>query len=402
MPIYTYKARDDSGRIVEGALNVPDKKTAALKLAEIGLFTSEIVEQKEKPLSLNQWFGPKVNPDELIIFNRQLATMLRAGLTLTTSFNILIQQTENKLFRKVLSKIFTDISAGTTLAEAISKYPTVFSDLYINAVRVGEETGQLNEVLDNTADFLQRRSELIAKITASLTYPAVIVALAILVILLMLIFVMPSFKKLFADARVILPLPTRMILFTSDLITSYWYLILAGLILTAVTVIILASTRSGRFVIDRWKLNLPLVGPLFRRAAILRFAGSFEILIRSGVDIILACEIVKKSVGNVILEKVMEDVRINVQKGGRLYEPLKNSGEFPPMVVQMVAIGEETGSLDKMLRVISETYQHQLEHASKRLVTLIEPILLTGLAVVIAILALAVYLPIWKMMEVLS
>lgn len=398
MPLYLYKARNEVGKIVEGFIDVPDENAAALQLAERGLFATEIKIQKEKKVRTG-FFTKGVRIEDIIIFSQQLATMYRAGLTIPRSLNILLNQTESKRLKTILNQVYTDVSGGLTLAQALAKHPTVFSEVYTSTIRVGEESGQLDIVLNSISAYLSRHAELVAKIKSALSYPIVILSLSLMVIIFILTFVLPKFNELFKGSNIPLPLPTRIMLALSDKITSYWYLIAAFIIGIIIMLVGLSRTTRGKRLLDRWKLHFPLIGPLILKSAIIRFTRPLAILVRTGVNIITSWEIVSKAVGNSILSDVLKRVNENIMKGGTITEPLKASGEFPPMVCQMISIGEESGSLDTMLEALSENYERQLDYSSKRLVIFIEPILLVFLAGVIGLLLLSVYLPLFSMMK---
>lgn len=403
MPIYTYEARDKSGQKVNGQAEFSDEKSALEKLTQQGYFVTEINEGKGDSLGLKgillAFRG--VKKDAIILFSRQLATMLRAGLSLMTCLNVLIKQTEDFKLRSALVAIRNDINAGNSFAQSLSKHPAIFSEIYVNTIRVGEETGSLEEILNRLASFAEWQLNLESRIKGSLFYPAAVITVAIAVVIFLLTFVIPKFAALFSRMNVPLPLITTIMVNIGNFFLKWWILIFAGVIGAIVGIAMFIRTKKGRFIFDRLKFKIPIVGNLVNKVVMLRFSRSLEIMLRNGVNIIKSLEVVSKGVGNVLVAQVLDDVRLNVHKGGGMAEILKQSPYFPPMVVAMITVGEESGSLDQMLVDIADNYEQQVEYISRNLTTMIEPILLVFLAIVVGMVAASLFLPIFKFMKVL-
>jgi type IV pilus assembly protein PilC len=404
MPVYRYKGRKETGEIVEGTLEAPDEGNLIEKLSQSGVFVSSISQEQAQPNPQEDVFVrfQKVSKIDISQFAKQLATMLQSGLTVLQTFDILIEQSENKKLQQVLIQIRGDMAGGLSLSDALRKQPQIFSPLFVNTLRVGEESGQLEEVLNQLAHFLEKEVDLKAQIKSGTMYPLVLVLTGVSVIIFLVTFVFPKFAYVFTKANVQLPAPTKLLLQFSHLLRSEWYFIIGGIIIFITCAVMYISTPSGRMRFDRFKLNLPLFGTLVRKITISRVARSLEILVRSGVNILVSLRIAAESAGNVVFEEAMSKVETGVREGGSITAPLKETGEFPPMTVRMIGVGEETGRLEEALKNVADDYEKQVDYAIKNLTAIIEPVLVIMMAGAIAFIALSIYLPIFNMMKIME
>lgn len=403
MPIYIYEARNRDGQKIKSQIESSDKTTAIDKLSNDGYYVIKITQQTKKVVFKKKLFSfGKIKTETLILFSRQLATMLRAGIPLITSLSIIIKQTEEARLRKVVITIRDDINGGSGLAEALSKYPAIFSEIYVNTIRVGEETGNIEEILDRLASFAEWQGNFESRIKASLFYPVTVVIVAIGVVVFLLTFVLPKFAVVFAKVNVPLPLITKIMLNIGDFLRRWWVVIVIGIIGSITGLTMFKNTPRGRFFFDRLQFKIPIVKSLMGKVVILRFCRSLEIMLRNGVNILKSLEVVGNSVGNVVIEQVLNEVSLNIHKGGGVAEILRESVYFPPMVVTMIAVGEETGSLDSMLTEVADNYDRQIEYISRNFTMMIEPVMLIFLAVVVGLIAASLFLPIFQFMKVIK
>lgn len=404
MPVYAYKGRKETGEVVEGTLEASDERSLMERLSQSGYFVSSVSEEHAQSRSQEEPLVgfAKVSKRDISQFARQLATMLHSGLTILQAFDILIEQSENKKLRQVLIQVRKDMAEGLSLSNALRKQSQVFSLLFVNTLRVGEESGQLEEVLNQLAVFLERELDLRAKIKSGTMYPALLTFTAISVIIFLVTFVFPKFAYVFTRAKVPLPIPTRLLLQLSGFLRSEWYFITAGIAAFVLCLVVYIGTASGKMKFDRFKLSLPLFGTLIRKIVISRVARSLEILVRSGVGILLSLRIAAESAGNTVFEKAIGEVETAVREGGSITAPLRETGEFPSMVVRMVGVGEQTGRLEEAFRNVADDYEKQADYAVKNIMTVLEPVLVFIIAGSIAFIALSIYLPIFNMMKVMQ
>lgn len=402
MPKFLYKARDALGKQVEGMLEAADEKAVAQRLAQTGYYITSIKPQEKavRPGRLLRARG--MSRRQLIIFSRQLATMVKAGMPLLSGLNVLIQQTKDRAFKAMLREIWLDLNEGASFTQALSKHPRIFSKLYISTIKVGEETGSLELVLARMADFIEWEATLRAAIIGSLMYPIVVLCVATGVAVFLLVVVLPEFQKVYAAAKVPLPSITRFMFFISTLFTQYWYALAAAAVGLVIIYTTFGRTGAGRLLIDRFKLRLPIIKGFISRVAVVRFARSMEIMARSGVHVVSALEIIKNTMTNEVYTRALADMAAQVQSGRTISATLADHPEFEPMLVQMIAVGEETGQLDEMLAFVGDAYEEQIEYMSKNLPKVIEPILLVFLAFMVAVIALSLFLPIFRMVRVIK
>jgi len=401
MITYQYTAKDKDGHTVTGTLEGTSEQEVMQILHNKGLIIISIEPAKKKQQGA---FAKekKVKTDDLVIFTRQLATMVDAGIPLVHVLGILAEQIEKKSLRSVVGVVRQDIEAGMSFTNALSKHPVVFSDLFINMVRAGETSGMLAEVLDRLAAYMEKSASLARKIRSSLIYPAVVVSMAIIITAFLLIRVVPTFKGIFDILGGNLPFPTQVLIAVSNLLRKY-FLLLAGFLIIGVFFLKkYISTEKGRYNFDNHKLKMPILGPLFRKLAVAKFSRTFSTLVKSGVSVLNALEIVSRTSGNKVIEEAVLNCSKSVRDGEPISRPLAKSGVFPPMVCRMISVGEQTGQLEKMLTKIADFYDEQVDAAAAGLTSLIEPLVIAFLGVVIGGIVVALFLPIFKMTELLG
>ena len=399
MPTYRYVAKESSGKTVSGIMEYSDKSLLIEALRKKGLVIVSINETKKKKTSAA---SKKVKLEDIVIFSRQLATMVDSGIPLVQALDILYDQIEKPNFKQVVATIRDDVEVGSGFSDALMKHPAVFSPLYINMVKAGESSGALDDILDRLAAYLEKANTLQRKVKSSLVYPAVVVTMAFLITLVMLLKVIPTFKGIFSMLGGTLPLPTRILILISDTLRSMFLYVAIG---TGIFIFMMKkyiSTPRGRNVFDRMILHLPVLGTLFRKLAVAKFTRTLSTLVKSGVPILMALEIVGKTSGNTVIERALEGVRTSIKEGENIADPLAKSGVFPPMVVRMIHVGEQTGELEKMLGKIADFYDDQVDAAVSGLTSLIEPLIIGLLGVVIGGIVIAMFLPVFKMTELIA
>ncbi len=397
MPVYKWVGVTRKGKTLKGELETVDEKIARGQLKRRNLNITKIKE-KPKDLFANVTFmQPKVTKKDIVIFTRQFSTMIDAGLPLVQGLNILADQNENATFKNILKTITKDVEGGSTLAEALQKHPKVFDNLFVNLVAAGEVGGILDTILQRLAAYIEKAEKLKSQIKGAMTYPAVVVAIAFLVIAVILIFVIPVFEDMFASFGSALPVPTQIVVAMSNFLKGNIHWCILGLIAMVFAFKKYRNTKGGRKVTDALSLKLPVFGDLLRKTAVARFTRTLGTMLQSGVPILDGLEIVAKTSGNVILEEVIFDVRSSIAEGQTISEPLGETDIFPRMVVQMISVGEATGALDTMLEKIADFYDDEVDTAVDALTSMLEPLLMVFLGGAIGGLVVAMYLPIFKM-----
>jgi type IV pilus assembly protein PilC len=394
MPRFVYVGVSSNGQQVKGEVQ------AASKNEVIGLLRKKKVRAisiRPKQAALGLPTFSQVKLQDLSRFTRQLAAMTSSGLPLVQCLDILVSQTENKNFSQKIQQVSSDIQVGSSLAEALSKHPQIFNALYCNMVSAGEASGNLDGVLNRVAEYQEKADQLRRKVMGALTYPAIVAMIAIGMTAVMLTFIIPTFAQMFIDLGGQLPLPTRIVMGISNFFRHFLPLILLGAVGSAIAVVLYYRTDNGRFNIDALKLRLPIFGDLERKSAISRFSQTLSTLLTSGVTILEALRITAKTAGNRVLEKGLVRTTERISGGLTIAEPLRETGVFPPMVIQMIAVGEKTGDLSGMLSKISEFYNEEVEAAVSALTSIIEPIMIVVMGVVVGGMLVAMYLPIFNM-----
>ncbi len=394
MPTYTYSARNLTGALQQGEIELPSREEVAGFLRRQKLIPVKI-EEKKSTLSLS--LGSGIKTRDIVIFTRQFATMINAGLPLVQSLDILATQTENKTFAKTIARVQHDVESGHTLADALRQHPKVFTDLYTNMVAAGEVGGILDVILLRLATFLEKNDALRRKIKGAMVYPAVILLVAVAAVALLLIMVIPTFQNMFEGAGVALPGPTLFVIFLSELLQNYWYVFIAAIAAAIFVVRSIYRTSGGRLAIDRMLLRAPIFGNLLRKTAVARFTRTLGTLVSSGVSILEGLEITARTAGNRVIHDAVLESRTSIAGGETIAEPLKRSGVFPPMVVQMINVGEQTGGLDEMLTKIADFYDDEVDQAVEALLSAMEPIMIVFLGGVVGGMIVAMYLPIFDM-----
>src|SRR5687767_2374360 len=396
MPLYEYTARSSTGQIQKGQIEAQntDEVTAHVRKNRMLL-----VSVRQAPKAIKFGMGPRIKTRDIVIFTRQFATMINAGLPLVQSLTILAQQTENKALQEVTRAVVYDVEAGNTLADAFSKHPKAFTDLYVNMVAAGEAGGILDTILLRLATFLEKNDALVRKVKGAMVYPGVIITVAVAAIAILLIFVIPTFESMFASAGMELPLPTRVVIGMSSLLIGYWW---AGLLAIGVVIFALRSyyaTPNGRKQIDGLLLRAPVLGDLLRKSAVSRFTRTLGTLVSSGVSILEGLEITAKTAGNRVVHDAVMQSRQSIAGGETIAGPLQASGVFPPMVISMISVGEQTGGLDEMLTKIADFYDAEVDVAVGALLSLMEPVMIVVLGVIVGGMVVAMYLPIFDMVN---
>jgi len=400
MGVWVYQGRTVSGS-TQGEIEAPDRNAAVAALRSKGVLTTAI---KEKPAGAakKEKAGGKVKDKEMAIFTRQFSTMIDAGLPLVQCLNILAEQSESKNLRMVTTKVARDVEAGSSLADAFGKHPKTFDDLFTNMIEVGESGGILDIVLQRLSVYIEKAAALKRKVKAAMIYPLTIVSVAVIVVIFMLTFVIPTFAKMFQNLGAELPLPTKIVLWLSEFVQSWILLIIAAMAGGIYALRRYYATEAGKMVIDSLLLKLPVFGTLIRKVAVARFTRTLGTLIASGVPILEGLRITARTAGNKVVEKAVLTTRAVVTAGGTITEPLKASTVFPPMVIQMINVGEQTGALDAMLGKIADFFDDEVDTAVGALTALLEPLMIVFLGVVIGGLVVAMYLPIFRLVTLVK
>jgi type IV pilus assembly protein PilC len=399
MAVFVYQGRTASGN-QNGEIEAPDRSAAVGELRRRAILVTKIAEKTAPKVSFK--FGGKVKDKEMAIFTRQFSTMIDAGLPLVQCLNILAEQSESKTLRSVTGQVARHVEAGSTLADALRRHPRTFDDLFTNLVEVGEAGGILDVVLQRLAAYIEKAAALKRKVKAAMVYPCAIIGVALLVVIFMLTFVIPTFAQMFKDLGADLPLPTKIVMILSDFVRSYILLIIAGMIGAVMALRSYYRTEGGRATIDALMLKLPVFGTLVRKVAVARFTRTLGTLVQSGVPILDGLRITARTAGNKVVEKAVLQCRAAVTEGKTLADPLRTSGVFPPMVTQMISVGEQTGALDAMLSKIADFYDDEVDTAVSTLTSLLEPIMIVFLGVVVGGLVVAMYLPIFKLVTLVK
>lgn len=399
---FDYKVRDRSGRLVTGQL-VGDSETLVLqKLREQGLTPIE-VRKANAGLKMEINLRPgRVKLKDLAVFCRQFATMVNSGLPILRALAILSEQTPSKELAKILVQVRTDVEQGSSLSGALRKHPKAFNDLFVAMVQAGETGGVLDDVLLDIASTIENEVELRRKIKSAMTYPVVVVILVVLIMAAMLLFIVPQFETIYASLGSQLPLPTRLLLGASKLVRTYWWMVVLGAIGGRYAFRRYKATPQGRAQVDQVKIRVPVFGPLFHKVALARFSSTFGMLLRSGVPILQAMDIVKDTVNNKVIAKAVEDVKGSVREGESIAKPLAKHGVFPPMVVQMLAVGEETGAVDTMLEKVASFYNSEVEATVDALTSLIEPLLIAVIGGAVGAAVIALYMPMFNIINLIK
>ncbi|RJQ76857.1 MAG: type II secretion system F family protein [Desulfobacteraceae bacterium] len=397
MPVYLWEGKNRNNQIQKGQLEAANEEAVKAHLNRVRIIPSKV---KKKPKDLFEgvsFLQPKVKEKDIIIFARQFSTMIDAGLPIIQCMDILHSQQENATFKKMLKDIKDQVEGGSTFADALKRYPKHFDNLFVNMITAGEAGGILDVILKRLAGYMEKAARLKRKVKGAMVYPAITIAVAVIVVAVILIFVIPVFQEMFADFGSSLPGPTLIVIAMSDFVKSKVHFMAIGLVIFFFAFKKYYSTNKGRLVVDAAILKLPVFGMLLRKVAVAKFTRTMGTMLGSGVAILEALDIVAKTAGNKIVEKAIYTVRSGISEGRTMADPLQASGVFPPMVCQMIAVGESTGALDAMLEKIADFYDEEVDQAVENLTAMIEPMMIVFLGVIVGGLIVSMYLPIFKM-----
>ncbi len=399
---YTYKVRDKQGVLRSGVLDAESRNLVVQKLLAQGLFILSVDEVKEsKEIKLSLSFG-KVKTKDLVVFTRQLSTMLAAGLSILRSFSILAEQTGDKKLKAAIIQIREDIESGTALWEAMNKHPKIFTGVYVSMIRAGEMGGVLDTVLDRLGNHLERDEEINSKVKAASIYPTMISIFAVIMVFGIITFVMPSFTAMFTSAGVELPAPTRILLGVGLFLKKFILLVIVFIILIIYLLRKWGTTKAGRFFYDNLFLRVPVLGKTISRIVVSRFARTMGTLVKSGIPVLQALEVVEDVVGNAVIAGAIGKARKSIKEGDTITGPLEATGAFEPMVTQMIAVGEETGSLDEMLTRMSDYYDREVMYSIDALMSMIEPLMIVVVALMVGGVVIATLLPVFDMIKLVG
>jgi len=399
MAVFAYRGRSGTGAVA-GEIEAPDRATAVAQLRTKGVVATSVQERKAKAASKTT--GGRVKDKDLAIYTRQFSTMVDAGLPIVQCLTILAEQSESKVLRGVTAQIALEVEGGGTLADAFGKYPKTFDNLFTNMVQVGESGGVLDVVLQRLSGYIEKAAKLKAKVKSAMVYPATIISVAILVIIFMMTFVIPTFAQMFTNMGAELPLPTKIVLILSNFTRQYVLFIIVGMGLMVYGLKKYYATDHGSMLIDTLMLKFPVIGVLIQKVAVARFTRTLGTLISSGVPILEGLRITARSAGNRVVEKAVMQARSAVSAGRTLTEPLRQTPIFPPMVVHMINVGENVGALDQMLSKIADFYDDEVDTAVGALTSLLEPLMIVFLGVIVGGLVVAMYLPIFRMVTLVK
>lgn len=399
MALYEYKVRDRDGRVITSTMEAANEREVATSLRQRGYFISEIKQAKtglQRDVELPKWLsrGTSVKPKDVMVFSRQFATIINAGVPVVQSLQVLHTQTQNPAFKAIVKKIREDVETGLPLSDAMAKHSQLFNRLYIQLIRAGEASGNLDTILDRVAVHMEKEAAQRRKIRNAMTYPIIIFFIAIAVTWYLLVAVVPQFGAMISELGGEMPAMTRAVMGVSDFVSRFWWVIVLAIIAAAVGIRLWRRTPNGRMTIDSFLLRMPIFGSLFQRRSIANFANTFGMLLRGGVNIIEAINITKGTANNALVESVLERSREAVERGEQLSTTLHRYPQvFPPMVPSMLAIGEESGALDTMLVKIGDFYDAEVEESIAGLTTTIEPIMIVGIAVIVGFIVIAMFVP---------
>ena len=402
MTMFDYKVRDRKGEVVTGSLEGESIQSVAERLRQMGL-TPVDVKQHGTGLKMEIVLRPgHVDMKDLAVFSRQFATMVNAGLPILRCVSVLADQTESTELAKVLRKVRTDVEQGTSLTAALARHPKTFSNLFVAMIRTGETTGALGEVLEELAKQIEKETTLRGKVKSAMTYPIAVVGLVLVIMAAMLLLVVPQFKSIYAELNAPLPLPTRMLLAASTFVQAAWWILILAAVGAAIGLRRWIKTSAGRLRWDQLKISAPIIGSLFHKVAMARFSTTLSLMLRSGVPILQALDVVKDTVNNAVVARALDEVKGSVREGESVSRPLGRHPVFPTMVVQMLSVGEDSGSVDTMLGKVADFYNEEVSAAVDSLTSLIEPALILVIGVVVGLSVISLYLPMFNIINLIQ
>jgi type IV pilus assembly protein PilC len=393
MPTFAYTARTLGGELKSATMEAASRDDVVAQLKRQRLIIVKVDQEKAKKRP------GRIKTRDIVIFTRQFSTMINAGLPLVQALDILSKQSENKALQEVTRQVVYDVESGNTVADALRKHPKAFTELYVNMVAAGEAGGILDTILMRLATFLEKNDALVGKVKSAMIYPGVIMSVAAIAIMVLLIFVIPVFENMFASVNMALPLPTRIVIGASKFLTGYWWAVIAAVFALVTGTKRYYATPAGQLKIDSILLKVPVLGDLLRKSAVSRFTRTLGTLISSGVSILDGLEITAKTAGNRVIHDAIMESRASIAGGDTISAPLQKSAVFPPMVISMIAVGEQTGGLDEMLTKIADFYDSEVDTAESGLLSLMEPVMIVFLGVVVGGMVVAMYLPIFDMIN---
>lgn len=398
MENFRYTAKDTAGKTLAGTAEATDEKSLVEMLRQRELFIVSIKKEKKKEkISLSMSIGGKIKLTELVLFSRQLATMIDSGIPLVQGLEILTEQIENKSFRAIVLQVKKDVATGSAFHEALAKHPRAFTPLFVNMVKAGESGGALDAIMERLASYLEKTDSLVRKVRSAMVYPIVVCIMALGITLLLLMKVVPVFKEVFEDFGGELPLPTQILVNISDFLINnviIWAPVCVGAVVLFLRFL---KTEKGQVIFDRFKLKMPIFGIIMRKVAVSKFSRTLATLVKSGVPILSALEIVAKTAGNRVIETAVNKVRASIREGENITTPLMKSKVFPPLVVRMISVGEQAGELEKMLTKIADFYDDQVDASVASITSLIEPLVISFLGIMVGGIVICMFLPIFKM-----
>jgi type IV pilus assembly protein PilC len=398
--VFLWKGRTPTGEVLSGELECESKQDLINQLRKRKIIITSI-RHKPKDIRINLGFNNRITVKDLGIFTRQFATMINAGLPMVQCLDILSSQLEKPNFKSIVSEVMSDVESGATLADGLRKHKC-FSELFVNMIEAGEAGGILDVILNRLAQYLEKADALRRKIKGAMTYPAIVFAVATGATIFMLMFIIPTFAKMFTDFGGELPLPTLIVMGLSNFLRANWWLLLIATVGFFVAVRRYYATESGKYRIDKGMLHFPVIGNVIRKGAVARFTRTLGTLISSGVPILNGLEITARTAGNKVIERAVMETRQSISEGNTIAEPLKACGVFPPMVVQMISVGEQTGALDEMLDKVADFYDSEVDTAVDALTAAIEPIMIVGMGAIVGGMLIAMYLPMFKLVSVVA
>lgn len=402
MPRFAYTVKDKAGKTHTGTLEVKSRRALIEQLWKQEFVVISIDERSQGLSFLTRVGQPGVKAEHIVVFSRQLATMVESGIPIAQALDILAEQIDDKALGSALKKVRDHIEAGSSLSEGLAHFPRIFSDFFVHMVRAGESSGRLDEILDRVASYLEKVTVLQRKVKASLFYPAFVSVLAFGITTFLMVVIVPKFKEIFTALGGQLPLPTQMLLRVSEFMGKYLFYEAGVCVALGIAVRASLNTRTGRYRFDRFILRVPVIGKLLQKVVIARFARTLSTLVKSGVPILSSLEIVARTVGNKVVEQAVLSARSSIKEGENISDPLAYSKVFPPMVTRMISVGEKTGELEKMLVKIADFYENEVDAAITALTSLIEPAVISVLGVVIGGIVIALFLPIFKISTLVS
>jgi general secretion pathway protein F len=408
MPVYDYQALDAKGKTVSGIIDADGAQAARQKIRAMGSYpvsVKEVTEAegvKENRASAFKGLFNRVTPAQVSLWTRQLATLTGAGFPLVTALTTLVSQTKAQGFTKIVARIKDSIVEGNTFASALTLYPSVFSQIYVNMVRAGESSGTLEIVLQRLADIMEKQQELKSRIQTAMAYPILMTLVGTLVLFFLMTFVVPNITTIFEDMNQALPAPTRFLIAASDLFKSYWWLLLVFVVIAFVALKAFRKTERGLVTTDRFLLSMPIVGTLLRKIAVARFSRTLASLLENGVTMLPALEIVENVTGNVVISNLIEKAASEVEKGQGLWASLSTDAVFPDLAVQMVQVGEQSGELESMLYKVADVYENEVQSSIMSMMAMLEPVMILIMAVVVLFIVLSICLPIFEMNQLVG